>query len=57
MDEEKDIHQKLIETKNTVKLMTVHKSKGLEFPVVFLCCMNEDYFPLKKKEPMIEIPP
>ena len=57
MDEEKDLHQKLIETENTVKLMTVHKSKGLEFPVVFLCCMNEDYFPLKKKEPMIEIPP
>ncbi len=31
-----------------VKLMTVHAAKGLEFPVVFLCAMNEDVFPSKK---------
>ncbi len=31
-----------------VKLMTVHAAKGLEFPNVFLCCMNEDVFPSKK---------
>ncbi len=22
-----------------VKIMTIHKSKGLEFPLVFICCM------------------
>lgn len=31
-----------------VKLMTVHTSKGLEFPFVFLCGMNEGIFPSRK---------
>ena len=31
-----------------VKLMTVHAAKGLEFPVVFLCEMNEGVFPSRK---------
>ena len=31
-----------------VKLMTVHTAKGLEFPYVFLCAMNEGIFPSKK---------
>lgn len=31
-----------------VKLMTVHSAKGLEFPYVFLCAMNEGVFPSKK---------
>ena len=33
-----------------VKLMTVHSDKGLEFPYVFLCAMNEGVFPSKKTD-------
>ena len=31
-----------------VRLMTVHSAKGLEFPYVFLCGMNEGIFPSRK---------
>lgn len=31
-----------------VRLMTVHSAKGLEFPCVFLCGMNEGIFPSRK---------
>ncbi len=34
--------------KDEVKLMTVHTAKGLEFPTVFLCGMNEGIFPSRK---------
>lgn len=34
--------------KDMVKFMTVHAAKGLEFPYVFLCSMNEDVFPSKR---------
>lgn len=51
------VDQKKIEDENTIKLMTVHQSKGLEFPVVFLCCMVEGRFPLTfMKRDMITIP-
>lgn len=33
-----------------VKLITVHSAKGLEFPYVFLCAMNEGVFPSKKTD-------
>ena len=33
-----------------VKLMTVHSAKGLEFPYVFLCAINEGVFPSKKTD-------
>lgn len=45
-----DIDQNKIENENTVKLMTVHQAKGLEFPVVFLCCLNEGRFPLRYRD-------
>lgn len=36
------------DSKEKVKMMTVHSSKGLEFPYVFLCAMNEGVFPSGK---------
>ena len=36
------------DTSDKVKLMTVHAAKGLEFPYVFLCGMNEGVFPSRK---------
>ena len=36
------------EKSDKVKLMTVHAAKGLEFPYVFLCGMNEGIFPSRK---------
>lgn len=28
---------------NAVRIMSIHRSKGLEFPFVFLCCSNDDF--------------
>lgn len=36
------------DAKDKVKLMTVHAAKGLEFPYVWLCGMNEGIFPSRK---------
>jgi DNA helicase II / ATP-dependent DNA helicase PcrA len=35
----------LDDDQNTVSIMTVHASKGLEFPVVFVVALEEDVFP------------
>ena len=35
-------------SEDKVRLMTVHSAKGLEFPYVFLCGMNEGIFPSRK---------
>ncbi|MDD3919645.1 MAG: 3'-5' exonuclease [Eubacteriales bacterium] len=37
-----------VQQQDKVKLMTVHAAKGLEFPYVFLCGMNEGVFPSRK---------
>ncbi|MFA6937787.1 MAG: UvrD-helicase domain-containing protein [Treponema sp.] len=34
--------------KATVKLLTIHAAKGMEFPYVFVCGMNEGVFPSRK---------
>jgi len=36
-------------TPNAVQIMTIHQSKGLEFPVVFIPGLNKNYFPIKKQ--------
>lgn len=43
-------------TDNTVQIMTVHKSKGLEFPVVFLCGAEKDLSDQDSKKNMIFSP-
>ncbi len=35
------------ERKESVKMMTIHTAKGLEFPYVFLCGLSEGIFPTK----------
>ncbi len=42
--------QYTLETENTVKVMTVHKAKGLEFPVVAVCSVIDGDFPNKYHE-------
>ena len=39
----------LDENANVVKIMTIHKSKGLEFPVCFVCGMHSKFVPPKGK--------
>ncbi|MBQ7755325.1 MAG: UvrD-helicase domain-containing protein [Clostridia bacterium] len=36
--------------KDSVKLMTVHNAKGLEFPHVIVCSLNEGVFPSRKTD-------
>lgn len=36
------------EDKDSIKLLTIHAAKGMEFPYVFLCGMNEGVFPSRK---------
>lgn len=31
------------ENENVVRIMSIHKSKGLEFPVVFVCCLGRRF--------------
>lgn len=39
-----------------VSILTVHKSKGLEFPVVFLVSLVSDSFPTRKRGEQLPIP-
>ena len=41
------------DTSDRVKLMTVHAAKGLEFPYVWLCGMNEGVFPSRKTKDLM----
>ncbi len=41
--------------KNSVKMMTIHTAKGLEFPYVFVCGLNEGIFPNRHVDTMDEL--
>ncbi|MFC1722207.1 PD-(D/E)XK nuclease family protein [Patescibacteria group bacterium] len=41
---------------DTVNLVTVHSSKGLEFPVVFMINLTSGRFPTRNRSDVIEIP-
>ncbi len=45
-----------IEDIDTINLMTVHASKGLEFPVVFVVNLVADRFPTRNKKDIIQLP-
>jgi len=45
-----------IEDIDTINLMTVHASKGLEFPVVFIVNLVPDRFPTRNRGDAIEVP-
>src|SRR5207237_6894121 len=39
-----------------VRVLTVHKAKGLEFPVVFLVHLVQGKFPVQKRRDALELP-
>lgn len=41
---------------DTVKIMTIHKAKGLEFPVVFLVSLIEGHFPGRNRKDPLTLP-
>jgi len=45
-----------IEDIDTVKLLTVHSSKGLEFPVVFIVSLVSDRFPTRERSESLPLP-
>lgn len=45
-----------IEDIDTINLLTVHSSKGLEFPVVFMVNLVSGRFPTRNRSDVIEIP-
>ncbi|PIQ95769.1 MAG: hypothetical protein COV67_13105, partial [Nitrospinae bacterium CG11_big_fil_rev_8_21_14_0_20_56_8] len=45
-----------VETKDSVNILTVHSSKGLEFSYVFVVNLVEQRFPTYRKSPGIELP-
>jgi len=42
---------------DAVSVLTVHKAKGLEFPVVFLVSCVEQKFPVKRRTDPLDLPP
>jgi DNA helicase II / ATP-dependent DNA helicase PcrA len=44
-------------TDEAVRVMTVHKSKGLEFPVVYVPHLAKNHFPVRGGGPKVPLPP
>jgi DNA helicase-2/ATP-dependent DNA helicase PcrA len=42
---------------DAVHVLTVHKAKGLEFPVVFIVGCAEDAFPVRRRSRRLDLPP
>ncbi|MDY5497997.1 MAG: helicase-exonuclease AddAB subunit AddA [Anaerobutyricum sp.] len=42
-----------VEEDNVVRIMTIHKSKGLEFPVVFVCGLQKNFNVTDLNEPIL----
>lgn len=49
------VEEDLLEDYDAVRIMTVHGSKGLEFPVVFLVNLVSDRFPTRRRSDAIPI--
>lgn len=41
---------------DAVNILTIHKAKGLEFPVVFIVSLVQDKFPVRRRKERMEIP-
>jgi len=59
LDEEKQLRQlpAAVSDINAVRLMTVHSSKGLEFPVVHILALTGSQFPAKNRGEACPLPP
>jgi ATP-dependent helicase/nuclease subunit A len=54
-DAELDQESASVETENAVRLMSIHKSKGLEFPVVVVACLGAGFnFPDLKEDILLD---
>jgi len=55
----REIDEKMLENPFAVKIMTIHKAKGLEFPIVFVCSVMKGRFPKRRSSrdgPLLPIP-
>lgn len=49
----KDLGSSTVGGAGCVRVMSVHRSKGLEFPIVFLCCANRQYNAAESKKSVL----
>lgn len=45
----KQYDEEILEDPRSLKIMTVHQAKGLEFPVIFICNVVKNKFPQRKR--------
>lgn len=49
----KDMGSSTVGGAGCVRVMSVHRSKGLEFPIVFFCCANRQYNTMDSLKPLL----